>query len=177
MKTSTVVVVIVAILIIAGGAWWYTQTNTAAPSTQTTTINNANSSDYTPGTTSTSTATTTGSSAGVDVGVSVGTPKTVTITYTSGQGFSPASVTINKGDTVKFVAASGQMWIGSDEHPTHTEYDGTSRTTHCAQGYTGEKPFDQCAAGSSFNFTFTKAGTFDFHNHLAAQFEGVVVVK
>jgi plastocyanin len=174
MKTSTVVVIIIAILIIAGGAWWYTQNNTAAPSTQTTTVGNAGGSDYTPpaDTVSTTTASSTSSTT-----TATAAPKTVTVTFNSSTGFSPKTVNVNAGDTVIFKAASGQMWIGSDAHPSHTEYDGTSRTTHCAPGYTGPAPFDQCSAGATFSFTFAKAGTFEYHNHLAAQNTGTVVVQ
>ncbi|HEX2613926.1 MAG TPA: plastocyanin/azurin family copper-binding protein, partial [Nitrososphaera sp.] len=97
------------------------------------------------------------------------------VTYNSSTGFSPKNVTINKGDTVKFVAESGSMWVGSDEHPNHTEYDGTSRQQHCATG--SSTSFDQCATGSTYSFTFNKVGTFDYHNHMAASFGGVVIVK
>jgi plastocyanin len=170
MRTSTVAVIIAAILIIAGGTWWYTQNNAAGPSTQTTSINNAGGSDYSPTDVlnASSTATTTPAAA---------TPKVVTVTYDASTGFSPANVNVNVGDTVNFTAANGQMWIGSDAHPTHTQYDGTSRTSHCAPGYAGPAPFDECKAGASYNFTFTKAGTFTYHNHLSPQYTGTVVVK
>ena len=69
------------------------------------------------------------------------------------------------------------MWIGSNVHPTHTDYDGTSRTTHCAPGYSGPAPFDQCGTGTTYSFTFTKAGTYQYHNHVASQNTGTVVVK
>src|SRR3569623_38101 len=169
MKTSTVVIIIIAILVLAGGAWWYTQNNTAAPSTQTTTINNANGGDYTQPTDTTASSTT--------ASTPPAAPKTVTVSYSASTGFSPKTVTINAGDTVMFSATDGQMWIGSDEHPSHTEYDGTSRSTHCAAGYTGPAPFDECKTGSAYSFTFTKAGTFDYHNHMAPQNTGVVMVK
>ncbi len=100
-----------------------------------------------------------------------------TVTY-SASGFSPATITIAKGGTVTFVDQAGTpMWVASDEHPSHTEFDGTSRTTHCATGYTGTKPFDQCGAGQSYSFMFSKVGTFDYHNHSAAQYTGKVVVQ
>ncbi|MES2006681.1 MAG: plastocyanin/azurin family copper-binding protein, partial [Patescibacteria group bacterium] len=127
--------------------------------------------------TSTSTATTTSSSSGAAVGasVSVGSAKTVTVTYSASTGFSPKSVTVNKGDTIKFVSENGQMWVAGDEHPSHTEYDGTSRQEHCAT--VPSASFDQCSSGTSYSFTFTKAGTFDYHNHVASSQVGVVIVK
>ncbi len=179
MKLSTIIVIFVGILIIGTGAWWYmTQNSGATANPQGATVVNVNNntgSDYTPPAENTGSTT----NNGVDVGVTagVGVAKTVTVNYTSA-GFSPASVTLKKGDTVKFVSTDGStMWVGADEHPTHTEYDGTSRTTHCAAGYTGEKAFDQCATGSTYSFTFTKTGSFEYHNHMAPQKSGTVVVQ
>jgi plastocyanin len=106
------------------------------------------------------------------------TPKTVTITYTD-TGFSPKSIEINKGDTVKFVNnSSSGMWVASAMHPTHTVYDGTTLQAHCAPGAT--LSFDSCKSipdGSSYSFTFEKIGTWGYHNHAASSFFGNVVVK
>ena len=169
--------VIIAILIVVGLGWYFA-TRPAAVATNTNvtvTDNTASTTDNTPAAGSDQGQPDTGVTG--SVGVTVGTPKTVTITY-GASGFSPKNVSINAGDTVTFVDQAGTpMWVASDQHPSHTEFDGTSRTTHCAAGYTGPKPFDQCGTGTSYSFTFTKAGSFDFHNHVAAQFEGVVVVK
>ena len=182
MKTSTVVVILAAILIIAGGAWWFTQTNTPAPTPNT----NINVIDTTP-TPSTNTSTTTATSsastsgagvtAGVGASVGAGAAKTVTVTYSSQTGFSPKTVTVNNGDTVKFVAQSGSMWVGVDEHPSHTAYDGTSRSEHCVGGAPSTTVFDQCSTGASYSFTFNKAGTWDYHNHVGAAQVGTVIVK
>lgn len=94
-------------------------------------------------------------------------------------GFSPASVTISIGDTVRFTNnSSGRMWVGADNHPTHTTYDGTSVREHCQNGTSAA--FDECGAvetGGTFDFTFTKAGTFGYHNHVRASETGTVVVK
>lgn len=182
MKTSTILVVIIAIFIVAGGAWWYMQTNTPTPTTNTDT--NVDITTNTPSTTTTSTTTNaTSSQSGTSSGVSAGvgaavgtTPKTVTVTYSSSGGFSPKSITINKGDTVTFVSQSGQMWVGADEHPSHTGYDGTSRQEHCTGG-PSTTSFDQCSVGSSYSFTFNKTGTFDYHNHVGSAQVGTVIVK
>jgi plastocyanin len=80
------------------------------------------------------------------------------------------------GGSVTWVA-QGQMWVASNAHPVHTGYDGTDRTTHCATGYTGAAPLDQCAPGTSYTFTFGKAGTWDYHNHLNPSAMGSVVVQ
>ncbi|MEK9161047.1 MAG: plastocyanin/azurin family copper-binding protein [Patescibacteria group bacterium] len=99
-----------------------------------------------------------------------------TVTY-SDQGFSPSQVTVSVGDTVRFVnQSSREMWVGVDEHPTHTKYDGTSKNDHCP----GTTAFDQCARsgpGTSWEYTFTKTGTFGYHNHAGAADVGVIVVQ
>lgn len=106
--------------------------------------------------------------------------KTVTVTYTDA-GFSPKSVNIAVGDTVRFVNNSGTaMWVGVDEHPTHTSYDGTTTRDHCADGVNTNGSFDQCArseAGASWSYTFTKAGSFDYHNHTRAADGGTIIVQ
>ncbi|MSR70472.1 hypothetical protein EXS62_00285 [Candidatus Kaiserbacteria bacterium] len=172
---STGWAVIVIIIIIIGGAWWFMtqQTPAAAPAGQTQTNQNADGADVTPP----AATDTQGSSASVDAGATVGVRKTVTVIY-NGDSFSPSNITISKGDTVTFEnEGGGSMWVASNEHPNHTAYDGSSRSAHCAAGYTGEKPFDQCGNGASFSFTFTKTGSFGYHNHSQAQLGGTVVVK
>lgn len=101
------------------------------------------------------------------------------ITY-SENGFSPESVQVSVGDTVTFKNESSVgMWVGSNEHPTHTEYDGTSTREHCVDGVATHDTFDMCHAGlqgESWSYTFTKEGTWDFHNHARANHTGRVIV-
>ncbi len=103
-------------------------------------------------------------------------PQTVTVRYTD-TGFSPQSITVPAGTKVTFVNNSSQrMWVGSDVHPVHAEYDGTTLAQHCGSGTS----FDQCKAedaGTSYSFTFTKAGTFGYHNHTRANDRGTVIVQ
>ncbi len=112
-------------------------------------------------------------------GTAAAAAKTVTVSYTD-NGFSPTTVSVNKGDTVKFVNnSSAEMWVASDEHPTHTEYDGTATSQHCAGGTNSNGSFDECAraaAGASWSYTFTKSGSFDYHNHARASHGGVITV-
>ena len=104
------------------------------------------------------------------------TPKTISIEYTDANGFTPESVTINTSDTVKFInKSSGKMWVGVDEHPTHTEYDGTTLREHCATKPSAS--FDQCGAGAEYSFTFTKTGSWEYHNHSRASMRGKISVK
>lgn len=77
-------------------------------------------------------------------------------------GFEPANVTIKKGDTVVFLNNDSKPhWPASAQHPTHTALPG----------------FDSLkavAAGASYSYTFTKAGTWGYHDHLNASFFGKV---
>lgn len=102
----------------------------------------------------------------------------VTVTYTD-SGFSPATVTVAPGTTVTFVNQSGsRMWVSSDIHPLHASYDGTSIGQHCANGSpTSSNVFDQCRADGSFSFTFTKTGTWKYHNHANPSRKGTVEVR
>ena len=114
-----------------------------------------------------------------DAGISAGrmTPAPVSSTVVlSAGGFSPSTVTIAKGEKVTWTSSEGNMWVASAGHPTHTVYDGTSEADHCAPNYAGPIPFDQCASGTSYSFTFDKVGTWKYHNHAnSAQFGTVIV--
>ncbi len=109
-----------------------------------------------------------------------GGPAFTVITLT-GTGFSPSTVTVARGETVRFVNDSSRgMWVGADEHPTHTEYDGTSTREHCANGTNTTGSFDQCTAvqkGDFWDYTFERSGTFGYHNHVGASNTGTVVVQ
>jgi len=172
MSNTGWAVVIVGLVIILGLGWWLFGMTPATPgATDTTAVVNATPDG----------ADTSGAGAGADVGASAGAgtnaANTTTIHYTAA-GFTPKAVTIPVGRAVNFVNdTTGAMWVASDAHPTHTEFDGTDRVAHCAGAYTGPTPFDQCQNGSSYTFVFNKAGSFTFHNHSAAQFEGTVVVQ
>lgn len=88
--------------------------------------------------------------------------KTVTVTYTS--SFSPATVTINAGDTVKFVNNSSRdIQPSSDNHPSHTIYP--------------EFEAPDIPPGGSWSFTFTKLGTWGYHDHNFSSKTGTVVVR
>jgi plastocyanin len=168
MSNSGILWTIVAIIVIGGGLfWWMSSSNsgTTNTTTATTTVDQGASSPApTTATTSESTAATTSPAA------------TQAITY-DGKKFSPATLTIAKGTTVTWTSSAGNMWIASDVHPTHTDYDGTTRSAHCAAGYSGPKPFDECAGGTTFSFTFDKAGTYTYHDHLSAGHTGTITVQ
>lgn len=115
--------------------------------------------------------------ASIDVDLDA-SPKTVTVIYNS-NGFSPSEVTIKRGDTVRFSnQVSVGMWVASAAHPTHSVYDGTNLTTHCAARVAAS--FDSCRDipnGQSFSFTFNKTGSWNYHNHSAAGHTGRVIVQ
>ncbi len=90
--------------------------------------------------------------------------KAITVTYTN-SGFSPATLTVGVNDTVVFVNNSSEpLWVASDPHPTHTNLPS----------------FDEKAAitkGSTYNYTFTTAGTWTYHNHVGSSHKGTIIVK
>lgn len=91
-------------------------------------------------------------------------------------GFSPSTVTIAKGGAVTFKnEGAGKMWVAADLHPTHEEYDGTSKNQHCPD--TVGTAFDQCSVGASYSFMFGKTGTWHYHNHVNASDTGTVIVR
>lgn len=101
----------------------------------------------------------------------------VTVRYTD-NGFSPENVTVKKGTRVTFVDEHSEedMWVGVDEHPTHTGYDGTTKDEHCTDGKPSTTTFDQCGKGTTYSFTFMKEGAWDYHNHVFAKDGGTVLV-
>ena len=80
-------------------------------------------------------------------------------------GFAPSTITIAKGDTVVFTTTRGQpFWPASDLHPTHTIYP----------EFDPKQPIDP---DKSWSFRFDKIGEWQFHDHLAPLFRGVITVR
>lgn len=173
MSTTGWAAVIIALIIILAGGWWYMSSRAPVPTPADTTGTNA------AGTIPAGSGTPNNGMVGGDASVDVGGAQTAGVTVHYGtSGFTPKTVTIKAGEKVTFVNdGTSAMWVASAEHPTHTVYDGSDRATHCSGSYTGATPFDQCQPGSTYTFVFTKAGTFNYHNHSAAQFTGTVVVQ
>ncbi|RJQ34322.1 hypothetical protein C4556_02870 [Candidatus Parcubacteria bacterium] len=167
MKQFLTAVIIVAI---AGGAyWWWQNQNTATNGEM------MDSGSETTGNDSMQDAIEGGAMMEDGVmGDGFSAPMTATITY-NGTSFSPGEVTIKKGGTVTW-NGTGNMWVASAQHPTHTVYAGTSLQEHCPSG--SAEAFDQCATGNSYSFTFDKVGTWFYHDHInASAFGSVVVVE
>jgi len=80
-------------------------------------------------------------------------------------GFVPDIVEINVGDTVRFVNnSSTNMWIASDEHPTHMLLPTLDQ-------------LEEVGANGVYEYTFTKIGTWTYHNDVDTSLTGVVIVK
>lgn len=162
----TALIVIVLLVILGGVVWWMTGSDGA---TGTNPEVNTGASSVAPGA-----ATTTGSNA--DLNAAEEALSAVTVSY-DGTSFSPQNVTVHVGGTVTWKNASAStMWVASAMHPGHAAYDGTDRATHCAAGYTGEKPFDQCKGDGDYSFTFNKEGEFKYHDHITPSAFGSVKV-
>lgn len=80
-------------------------------------------------------------------------------------GFEPSTLTVKAGDTVKFEnKSSDDFWPASNDHPTHLLYP----------GFDAKKPI---LSGDSYSFTFTKTGTWGYHNHLEPDVQGTIIVQ
>lgn len=87
-----------------------------------------------------------------------------TVVTLTESGFSPDTVTIDSGESVTFRNQSGSpMVVASNPHPQHTDLS--------------ELQSDTIGDGSTYTFTFGKAGTFGVHNHLNPSQTTKVTVK
>ena len=79
-------------------------------------------------------------------------------------GFVPSNVTIKNGSRIAWINESkSYSWPASDPHPTHGGYS----------GFDPEEPF---STGEIWTFTFSKSGSWSFHDHLNPGRRGVVKV-
>lgn len=101
------------------------------------------------------------------------TPSYVSVTY-DGQNFSPKTVDVRLGGTVRFTNLSNDdMWVASNIHPIHSGYQVKDKDS--CSGYA----FDMCKSvekGGYWQFTFTQAGKYGYHNHVSAADNGYVDV-
>lgn len=147
MGRGTVITIIIIVIIIVVAVIWAISASNSGQGTQSTAPLAGQSNQ--PGVEGTSTSPT--------------APKTVTVNLTD-NGFSPSSITINAGDTIKFInQSSGRMWVASNPHPTHTDYPGFDEKT-------------AVGSGDSYSFTFTRPGTWGYHNHITPTVQGTIVV-
>lgn len=89
--------------------------------------------------------------------------KEIEITLTS-TGFSPAKVTIERGTTVVWTNKSSKVaTVDSNPHPVHTSMP--------------EANLGSFNDGETLDFTFTKPGTFNYHNHFNPTQGGNITVE
>lgn len=91
-----------------------------------------------------------------------GAVRTDIVTFTD-KGFFPQKILIKIGDTVTFKSESGDFWPASDPHPVHNIYD-TFDPGHAIK------------ETDVWTLTFDRAGVWKYHDHLAANFKGEVLV-
>ncbi len=88
----------------------------------------------------------------------------IPIFYTD-KGFLPSSIELAVGTTVVFTNhSSGLMWVASAVHPTHQALPG----------------FDQLTAkpkNATYEYTFTKTGSWKYHSNLKPEMGGTVTIK
>ncbi len=93
----------------------------------------------------------------------MGDMKMETVRYTN-TGYEPPLLSVPVGTMVEFVNESDdEMWVASNEHPAHTDLP----------------TFDQFGLspkGSTYTYTFDKAGTWTYHDHLNPEREGMIQV-
>lgn len=90
---------------------------------------------------------------------------TAVVTITK-DGFVPSTLTIKKGQTVKWVNnIDSPHRVASDPYPTHT-------------GLPGFDSGNNLDKGSTYVFNFQNTGTFGYHDHLNPQtIKGVITVQ
>lgn len=79
------------------------------------------------------------------------------------QGFIPATILVKQETQVTFISRDNkQHQIASDPHPTHIGLPG----------------FFQARPGASYTYTFTKTGTFTYHDEInPLRFKGIIIVE
>ncbi len=104
-------------------------------------------------------------SSGSEAEVSPGADILVTEIVYDGQKFTPDVLDILVGDVVIFTNnGSKDFWPASNNHPTHTLYP----------EFDAKGPI---APGGKYQFTFEKAGSWGFHDHLNPSVGGAINVS
>ncbi len=80
-------------------------------------------------------------------------------------GFEPREIYIAAGDTITFSTnRNREFWPASNLHPQHDIYP----------EFDPERPL---APTEKWSFSFPRKGTFGYHDHLRAYFNGVIYVE
>ena len=98
-----------------------------------------------------------------DNGMDTIPPQTASVSITAA-GFNPQKLTVKSGTVVVFKNDdTAGHWPASAPHPTHTDLP----------GFDSLKPIPP---GGTYSYTFTKVGTWNYHDHLKASLFGSVTV-
>ncbi len=90
--------------------------------------------------------------------------QTAEVTFTDGV-FSPQSLTVTVGTKVLFLNYGSElMWVASDPHPDHTDLPGLNQSKAGGNG-------------ALYEYTFSKVGTWGYHNHMNPNSTGTVIVE
>ncbi len=93
-----------------------------------------------------------------------GVELTERVVYTE-SGYAPSEITVKPGTKVVFVNESDSpMWTASDPHPIHSDYS----TFDSRMGV---------VTGGVYEFTFTEAGSYSYHDHLSPRNTGTITVE
>jgi len=153
-KTTMVSVVVVIILIVLGV--WYTNRSTdqEMPATEEATSASVDATTAMPA----------GDTETAEMVAEIQAPENFIVTYSKAEGFVPSSIEAKVGSTITFLNKTGaNVQIASDLHPIHTNNPDFDSGT--------------LAENSSWSFTFSKAGTYGFHDHLNPGSRGSATVK
>lgn len=97
-------------------------------------------------------------------GVTAQVPEGATVVTLTKDGFVPSMITIPLGTTVAFVTENGKIfWPASNLHPSHALYPEFD-------------PLSPVQPDEAWSFTFTKAGEWRYHDHLAPYYTGTITV-
>jgi plastocyanin len=180
MNNKAMVTLVVVVIIIAAGVIWFairgTDTTTTNSNTQSATTNtnaestisaNTNTQDsLNTNQANTNSAPTLNGQQGQysgEPGVEGPDTQVFEVKY-DGTSFSPKTLSIKAGDVVVFKNESSSAFRpASGPHPAHTNYPEFD-------------PKVDIAAGKSWSFTFTKVGTWPYHNHLNPSVFGTITV-
>jgi plastocyanin len=91
-------------------------------------------------------------------------PEKILNVSVTNKGFSPATITIKAGEAITWTNVStATAQIDSDPHPIHNSFSGLNLASF--------------PAGGKVQTTFTKPGTYKYHNEQNLQQTGTVIVK
>lgn len=167
--TIAVVIVLLTLIVVAIAMSSNKDTHTTDAQPATNTLNTKTDENATSDSPTTDSTTTTKSTTTPDTSTTTDTTtttpqKVAVITYVN-NAFSPSVVTIASGGSVTFTNADTKsINIASDPHPSHTEYPALNLGL-LSTGKTSE------------SVSFSKAGTYSYHNHINATQAGTIIVK